>query len=170
MAVCREAGYATRAACLSGVEEAVFEEPETVADLVGDPQAVAANLVRLPQQRHLLGKALLDVATSRCSEEGVVEPVELLGDARVGKQDRSPARLRRMCGEHEPHRDATRAARELVARHVGQKLERVLERVACNPTCVRVLPSATDPVLLLGDVRELEVERERPQDDRLLAR
>jgi hypothetical protein len=153
---------------LRGVEEAVFEEPEAVADLVGDPQAVVSNLVRLPQQRHLLGKPLLDGAASRCSEEGIVEPVELLGDARVREQDRSPARLGRVRGQHQPHRHVACAALELVRRHVGEELESALERVARNPSGVRVLAPATDPVLLLGDVRELEVHGEGAQDECLL--
>ena len=43
---------------LGRLEEAVLEEPEAVADLVGDPQPVVTHLVRLPEQRDLLGEPL----------------------------------------------------------------------------------------------------------------
>ena len=39
--------------------QAVLEEPEPVADLVGDAEAVVTHLVGLPQERQLLGDPLL---------------------------------------------------------------------------------------------------------------
>ena len=42
-----------------GVEQAVLEEPERVADLVRDPEAVVSHLVGLPEERHLLCNASL---------------------------------------------------------------------------------------------------------------
>ena len=73
-----------------------------------------------------------------------------------------------MRGEHQPDRYVARAALELVRRDVLQQLERARERVARGATGVRVLAAPPDPVMLLRDVRELEVESEGAEDERLL--
>ena len=75
-----------------------------------------------------------------------------------------------MRGQHEPDGHVARAALELVRRHVSQQLERALERVARGAAGVRVLPAPPDAVVLLRDVRELEVEREGAEHERLLLR
>ena len=46
---------------------------------------------------------------------------------------------------------------------LAQARDRIGERLARHPALVLVLPPASQPVVLLGDVRELEEERERPQ-------
>ena len=46
----------------------------------------------------------------------------------------------------------------------------MLERVARGASGVRVLAAATDAMVLLRDVRELEVEREGAEHERLLLR
>ena len=51
--------------------------------------------------------------------------------------------------------------------HAVEPRERLVERLRHDPLLARVGAPAADPVLLLGDVRELEVERERPQHARL---
>ena len=45
-----------------------------------------------------------------------------------------------------------------------QLRERIGERLAWNPSLGLVLAAPADPVVLLGDVDELEEQRERPQD------
>ncbi len=152
---------------LRRVEEAVLEEPEAVADLVGDFQTVMADLIRLPQEGYLLGQPLLDVPPAGRRQERVVEVVELGGDAHVREQDGAPARLRRVRGQHEPERDFAGAEPELIRRNLVEEVERPLERVPRDASGVRVLAPAPDPVLLFRDVRELEVKREGAQDERL---
>ena len=48
--------------------------------------------------------------------------------------------------------------------------ERSSSDSARDPAVVRVLAPPAKPVVLLGEVRELEVQAERAQDERLLAR
>ena len=47
------------------VEQAVLEEPERVADLVRDPEAVMPHLVGLPEKRHLFCNAVLGLRPLR---------------------------------------------------------------------------------------------------------
>ena len=96
--------------------------------------------------------------------------VELGCDAHVRKQHRASGRLRRVRGQHQPDGYVARPALELVRRHVLQQLERTGERVSRGATRMRILASASDAVVLLGDVRELEVEGECAEDERLLLR
>src|SRR3954452_728245 len=127
-----------------------------------------AHLVRLPQERDLLREPRLDVGALRPRQQGIVEAVELGRDSDVRKQDRASRGLSGMRGQDEPHRDVARAALELVRRNVLQELERMFERVAGGAGGGRGLAAPPDPVVLLRDVRELEVESERAQDELLL--
>jgi hypothetical protein len=97
-------------------------------------------------------------------EERVVELGEERTDAHMGREHRSPCCLGRMCGEDELERDP---ASDLVAGHVIEPGEGLLERLGEHALLVRVDAAAADAVLLLRDVRELEVGRERAQDARL---
>ena len=72
--------------------------------------------------------------------------------------------------EYETHRDAVRTALELLGGNVPEQLERALERVARDAPLVRVLSPAAHAMMLLGDVRKLEVEAECAQNERLLLR
>ena len=146
--------------------QAVLEEPEPVADLVRDAQPVVPHLVRLPEQRHLLGDPLLRLELLDGGDARVVELAQLRRDANVAEQNRAPRRFRWVCGQHEPDLRAVRALVEVIA----ELQERALERLARDATVVRVLAAAAQPVMLLGEVRELEVEAERAQDECLLAR
>src|SRR5207302_7403781 len=58
----------------------------------------------------------------------------------------------------------------LFGRHLLQALERLGERLAWRSRLGCVLPAAAQAVMLLGDVRQLEVQRERAQDFRLVSR
>jgi len=51
---------------------------------------------------------------------------------------------------------------------VAELLERALERLARDPSVVRVFAAAAQPMVLLGEVRELEVEAEGAEHERLL--
>src|SRR6266481_4337554 len=58
-------------------------------------------------------------------------------------------------------------ARDLLARDVFEPGERIAERLAEQPLLVGVRAMPPDAMLLLGDVRELEVRRKGAQDARL---
>ena len=146
----------------------MLEEPEPVADLVRDAEAVVPHLVGLPEQRHLLRQALFDLGALLRRQAGIVEANELLGDPDVREEDGSPGRLRRMRGQHEPNRRRGGARNELVGRNGGELPERIVERLARDDAVVRVLAPTAEAVVLLGEVRELEVEPEGAQHQRLL--
>src|SRR5262249_52093042 len=69
-----------------------------------------------------------------------------------------------MRGQDKADRRRVRALVEL-----AELLVRALERLARDAAVVRVLAPAAEAMVLLGEVRELEVEPERAQDERLPA-
>ena len=120
-------------------------------------------------QRSVTSSAIRSSTSSRSrrEEQRVVEPRELLRDADVREQNgacaspRSDARSGRA--------GSTRGVRALgVASR--DAAERVVERLRRDPAVPRVVAPPAQPVQLLGEVRELELEPERAQDERLLAR
>ena len=97
----------------------------------------------------------------------VVEAGEKRRDPAVGLEDRAAGRLGRMRRQDEldPQAGCRPPASALVVDAAALELgERVGERLARDPALGLVLAAAADPVVLLGDVDELEEERERAQD------
>ena len=146
--------------------QAVLEEPEAVPDLVRDPQPVVPDLVGLPEQCHLLGDLLLRVPLLGRGEARVVQEAQLLRDANVREQHGSARRLGRMRGQDEANRGAVRAPEV----DPVELRERIVERLARHAFAACVLASPPQPVVLLREVRELEVEAERTEDERLCLR
>ncbi len=147
---------------LRRVEQALLEEPEAAPDLVADSGPPGAHLVRLPEHRHLLGQRGLDRLAP-------VVSLEELGEPQVSGERASPRGLGGVRGEDELEGDVSRLGRELRRRNAAgfEPLERLGQRLAgCLPLSLVGAP-ATEPVMLLGDVGELEVEAERAQDLRL---
>jgi hypothetical protein len=153
---------------LGRVDQAVLEEPEPVAQLVGRAGPAVPNLVGLPEDRDLLAELVLHAGALRLGL-GRVERGQQSSDAHVGEQDRPARRLRRMGGEHELQRDPGGAFSQLARSDVCEALERLRERLPRRRRLGRVLPAAAQAVVLLRDVRQLEVQRERAQDLRLVA-
>ena len=90
----------------------------------------------------------------------------------MGLEHRAARRLGRMRGEDEldPSRaPAAWSSASSIPLRVELR-ERVGERLARHPSLGLVLAPAPDPVVLLGDVDELEEQRERPQHRALRAR
>ena len=144
----------------------MLEEPEPVADLVGDAQPVVPHLVRLPEQRHLLGDPFLRRVLLGGRDARVVEQPQLLGDADVREEHGAARRLGRVRGEDK----ADRRAEGAVVERAVEPLERILERLPRDASFVCVFAEPSQPMMLLGEVRELEVEAEGAEDQRLLAR
>jgi hypothetical protein len=140
-----------------------------VPDLVDDVRPAGADLVGLPQQRDLLGQRSLDATAARGCERRVVELREEPPEAQMGGEHRAPRRLRRMRRHHELEREAARCLSEVALRHVrcAESGDRLCQRLARHALLVLVLAPPAQPVVLLGEVDELEVDAERPQHERL---
>ncbi len=147
-----------------GVQQAVLEEPEPVADLVDDARPLVPHLVGLPEQRDLLAEPGRDRIVLR---RRLVELREQPRDPDVRDEDRPARRLGGMSRQHELDVDVAQARPPFVFRDVPKPRERVGERLARRDALLGVLAASPQPVMLLGDVRELEVERERAQDELL---
>src|SRR5262249_55798514 len=143
-----------------------LEDPRTVGARAGVWQPALPHLVGLPEERHLFGDHVLELELLGGREAWVVEPPQHLRDADVREHDRAACRLGRMRGEHEPDLRSARTV-EVDAVELG---ERRLERVARDAAVAGVLAAPANAVMLLGEVRELEVEAERAQHELLLAR
>ena len=83
------------------VPEALLEEPQPLPDLVDDPRPLGADLVRLPEERDLLGEAVLQALPLRERCGLVVEPRQERGDPAVRLEDGAARRLGRVRGEDE---------------------------------------------------------------------
>ncbi len=144
------------------LEQALLEEPEPMANLVDDAWPERAHLVGLPEGGHLLGDRVADPVAPGGREIGVVELAEQEAEPEVGSQDRSASRLGGVSGEHELERDAGGGAGEaLVVDPGGCELgEGRVERLAQRLPLVLVLAPAAEPMVLLGEIGELEVEAE----------
>ena len=154
---------------LGDAHQALLEEPEAVPDLVDHAWTLRAHLVGLPQQRHLLRERCLDAPPASRGERLVVELREQAAQAEMGREDGSPRGLGRVCGEHELERELPRRAFELrgLDGRLAQARDRLRERLARCPLLVLVLAAASEAVVLLGEIRELEVDAERAQHERL---
>ena len=100
----------------------------------------------------------------------VVEPPQRGREPLVCLEDRAARRLGRVRGQHRAHLEARRCRAQLVVPDAGfpQARDCIGERLARHASLVLVLAPPSQPVVLLGDVRELEEERERAQDGGLL--
>src|SRR5262249_39088490 len=120
--------------------------------------------VRLPERRDLARERVLDLDLPRLGQERIVELGEKLGEAQ-GCDEHGPARrLGRMRGEDELERDPLL---DQLLRYTTEPVARVRDRPPPDAALVRVLPWAPHAVMLLGDVREREVEREGAKHARL---
>ena len=152
--------------------QAPLHEPEALADLVDDARAARAHLVGLPEDRDLLGERVLDLGAARGRQLRVVERPQEPRDPLVRGEDRPPRRLGRMRGEDELDRDPRGRPAQLLLGdpRVAEPRERLGQRLALHAALALPGAAAADPVMLLGDVRELEIEGERAQHRRLLPR
>ena len=108
-----------------------------------------------------------DRAPRRRRQLGVVELAQQRGDPAVLREDGPPRRLGRVRGQDELDRERPTASRSSLAdRRSSARTRRRATRAACGPRA-RTARRRRSAVVLLGDVRELEVERERAQDERL---
>ena len=148
-----------------GVPEARLEEPQPVPDLVNDARPPCADLVGLPEDRDLLGERVLDLRRARGRESRVVEFAQEGDNPSVSSEHGPACRLGRVSRHNRRDVGGGERGRELVIADPGrpQSLDRVAQRLERNATLVLVLAPATQPVMLFGDVRELEEEREGPQ-------
>ncbi len=147
------------------VEQHALEEPETVADLVDHARAALADLVRLPERRDLLEQSTLDAGATGGRQVVLVEAAQQLPHAHLRGERTATGRLGRVGGQHELDADllGERAQPKIVDAHSSELGDGVGQRLARRVTVVLAGAAATDAVQLLGEVDELEVERERAQ-------
>ena len=147
---------------LGRVEQAVLEEPEAVADLVEDARALRPHLVGLPEDGDLLGGAVGDLLA-------LVERRQERAQPRLRLEDGAARRLGRVGGEDELERDVLggRSQRLVADPALPQPPEGLGERLPRDAVPALDVAAAAHAVLLLGQVGELEEERERAQDLRL---
>jgi hypothetical protein len=136
-----------------------------VADLVDDARPLRAHLVGLPERRHLLGDRRFHALTRGPGQGRVVEPVEQAVEAKLGGENGAARRLGRVRGEDELQGQLPCGGGEPPLCHPGalEPRERLGQRLEWRSLLVLVLAPPPQAVVLLGEVRELEVERERSQ-------
>jgi len=115
-------------------------------------------------RRDLGGERRLDLAAAPRCEQRVIELGEKRGDAQVRREHGPACRLGRVRGQHELQRDPLL---ELLRRDSLEPSERVVERLRRDALLQLVRAEPAHAMVLLGDVRELEVEREGAQHARL---
>ncbi len=150
-------------------EQRLVEDRERRADLVQRRRRHGPQVARVPQQRDLLAQAPAQVRVLVGRGQRVVERVEQPADPPQGDEQRPTPGLRRVGGEHRVHRDAAQERLDAgpVVVH-RQPLDRLAQRFVDRPSLrpARPRPQHADPLALLGEVDELEVEGERAGDRR----
>ena len=147
-----------------------LEVVEPVAHLVHHVRLVGARLLRLPERDELLAQVLEERALLLRREVAEVEDAERVADPRELREDRAPLGLRRVRGEHGHHEEAIEQRLHLVAREAGLahfahgRADRLPHRGAGLVRLARAAPQHAHALLLLGEVHELEVGRERLDD------
>ena len=148
-----------------GVEEHRLEEEEVAADLVLDLRPYPPQLVGLPPHGQHLAQLGEQRAPPYAAGARVVEAVEQRRDVPLVVEHGAPRGLGRVGGEDVLDLQV-RGQRRDVDAAIAQDLGRLGQRLALDLAGLVVLPAPPHALALLGDVRELELERARP-DDRL---
>ncbi len=123
----------------------------------------------MPQQRDLLAQASSQLGVLVGRRERVVERVQQPVDPAQGDEQRPPPGLRRVGREHRVHLDRAQHGLEaLPVVRPREPLHRLADGLVDRPALRAARPRAQHPdaLALLGEVDELEVERERPGDGR----
>ena len=148
-----------------GVEQHRLEEEQVAADLVLDLRPHPPQLVGLPPDGQHLAQLVEQHPPAYSPDARVIQAVEQRRDVPL-MVEHGPARgLGRVRGQHMLDLQL-RGQRGDVDRAVAQDLRRLGERLALDLTGLVVLPAPPHALALLGDVRELELQRTRA-DDRL---
>ena len=131
-------------------------------DLVDDSRPLCSHLVGLPQRRHLLGDRIPDPDPGGLGQRRVVELAEELVQPDVRSQHGAAGRLGRMRGQDELEREPPCCRRQPASIDAAAlELCKCLgQRLTGHALLRLVLPAPPKPVVLLGEVGELEVERE----------
>ena len=94
-----------------GLEQTIFQVPQGVRHLIHDRQAVAADLLREPEELDLSFQLRLDRAALGLGR--TVACQETLRHARLEVEDRAPCRLGGVRGEHRPDVERLQCAGDL---------------------------------------------------------
>ena len=149
-------------------EQRLVEDRERGPHLVQRRRGHGAQVARVPQERDLLAQAAAQVGVLVGRRERVVQRVEQPPDPPQGDQQRAAPRLGRMGGEHRVDDEAAgpspRRGRGRGPGRAARRPRRSTRRSA-RPRARRArVAQDADPLPLLGEVDELEVQRERLGD------
>ena len=147
-----------------GIED-LFEVEENVLHFVADARFFLADLVGLPERRDLFAERARIVFGFGGERARPLEALEELRDPAVLVEDGAPLRLGRVSREDELDARAREQGLRPFARQVLlQCRDELRQRPQGGLAGARVVAVAADTVVLLGEVHELEVVRERARD------
>jgi hypothetical protein len=147
------------------VEKRMLEVPLDVQRLVGHLRAAVPDLWGLPEARHVGREVPLDAVPFAAGQPLLVEGFDVAGDRAQRRIDGLAARLGRVGRERRLDEDVLEDPLDRVGVRagVGEPFDGRGDAVGQRP----VLLARADrphPLALLGQVRQLEVRRERPGD------
>jgi hypothetical protein len=146
-------------------EQRLVEHRHDRAYLVEGAGTLAAELGGAPQDAHLLEQPAAHVGLFRGGQPRVVEPVDLLADAPQRVHHRPPPRLGRVGGEDGVDlQPAEQPPQHLVPVAGADRRDRRRQRVLHQPLAAAALAQGADPVTLLGQVDQLQVDGEGAGD------
>jgi hypothetical protein len=134
------------------VEDRLVEQRHRASHLVERLGPVLPHGVRRPQRGDLLGEAATDLLAGAAPDAGIVELVDQLRDPPEDLADRSALRLGRMSRQHQGDLE--------VAGRIERR-GRGLDRVGHGLVAPAAFPQRADALVLLREVDQLEVARER---------
>jgi hypothetical protein len=157
-------------------EERLVEERQRGPDLVERCRGDGSKVGGPPQQRDLLAEPPTQVAVLGRGQIAIVQPGEDPIDAAEREEQGSAAGLRRVGGEDRRDTQSGEEPVELVGACAGPTWpagsaaelgQRARDRIGGRSIARRTFPppGGPDPVTLLGEVHEAEVEAEGPDDD-----
>ena len=146
-------------------EERLVEDGHEGADLVQGLDLGRPHLGGAPQRVDLLAQPAIGFDLLTIGDPWIVEAFELLSDAADRGHDRTAPRLRRVSGEDRMELQAGHElGQALAAKPVPQLRDARGERLRERRRATVALPDHPGPMVLLGEVGEVEVARERARD------
>jgi hypothetical protein len=151
--------------------EGMLEVVEAVVDLVEHGGRAAVHFFAQPEGGDLLADAVLHVRALARGQALVFEDLGEAGQAAQLVQDGAPPRFGRMGGEHGLHEQAAQPVLQDVRRHLrlrgqGHRLrDRLLVGADGGLHLALALAQHAQAVVLLRHVHEVEIRRERADDE-----
>ncbi len=148
-------------------EQRLVEDGQRRTHLVERGRRDGPQVARVPEQRDLLAQAAAEIGVLVGRREGIVHGIEQPADAALRDEESPAARLGGVGGQDRVDLHPGEPRHDLLASQAGAEArdriaDRVVDRPAARPAGTRA--QGADPVPLLGEVDELEVDREGVAD------